>query len=100
MAQTLTIAIPTHNRASVFAVALQSLHALQVPKNVELELVVIADACTDETAELVRGTTLAFPIRLFEENYRNLNLGRNKCVTAARGRHVCQKMVSTLCVFG
>jgi glycosyltransferase involved in cell wall biosynthesis len=85
MTKKLTIAIPTHNRVDLLKQTFVSLSRLHVPTGVELELVVVADSCTDGTVKLVKSFEFPFRSELIEGGFQNLNMGRNACVSAARG---------------
>lgn len=82
-----TLAMPTHNRSALLGQTLESLRSLRVPAGVDVRLVVVADACTDDTKALaVEGfKELPFAAQLEEVEYRNLNRGRNRCVELATG---------------
>jgi glycosyltransferase involved in cell wall biosynthesis len=90
MIRSITLAIPTHNRAELLGQTFQSLRSVQVPAGIDIDLVTLADACTDNTAEVVEAAkgTLPFPVRLITADYRNLNQGRNACVESSRGEVV------------
>jgi len=71
----LTIAVPTFNRAASLGSLVQSLRA--ACEQGLIELLVVNDGSTHETAEAVGG--LAFPGFRFETNPRNLGYGLNFC---------------------
>src|SRR4051812_44457670 len=50
----IAVIIPTHNRAQQLRTTLQSVFEQDLPAE-RYEVVVVANACTDETAEVVRG---------------------------------------------
>lgn len=89
-AHSVTIAIPTHNRAAQLARALESLEHLRVPAGVDVDLVVVANACTDDTAAVVRaaGARLPFPVQVVEDPVPNESRARNAGARAARGQIV------------
>lgn len=82
-----TLAIPTHNRCALLAQTLESLRSLRVPAGVDVHLVVVADACTDDTAAVATEgfKELPFAAQLETVQYRNVNRGRNRCVELAAG---------------
>ncbi len=87
MSQSVSILIPTHNRASSLARALESLREVVVPGGAEVEVVVVANACSDDTVAAAREAAgvLPFPVRLVEEPTPNVNVARNAGVAASRG---------------
>ncbi len=86
MNQSVSILIPTHNRAAVLRQTLESLSQLTLPSGVEVEVVVVANACTDNTESLVRELlpSLQFPGMYFIESRANLNVARNVAVRNSR----------------
>lgn len=50
----LTVLVCTHNRAGLLGKLLDSLNALQRPKDWAIDVLVVANACTDSTHELLR----------------------------------------------
>jgi glycosyltransferase involved in cell wall biosynthesis len=78
----LTIAIPTHNRASLVRETLSSVASLAIPTDVEADCVVIDNASTDETAAVVddfaRGAAL--PMRRVLEPHQGSSFARNRAV--------------------
>lgn len=85
-----TIAIPTHNRAELLGETLASLAQLVVPGGVVVDLLVIADTCTDTTVPVAERCfkSLHFPSRVLPFDFQNLNRGRNACVELAKGEIV------------
>jgi glucosyl-dolichyl phosphate glucuronosyltransferase len=82
--------IPTHERADLLERALRSLFRVRLPEGTSFETIVVANACTDGThdlvAEIARGAP--HPIRLAEEPIPNLNRARNRGVAESRGEVV------------
>ncbi len=77
-----SICIPTYNRADMVGDAIRSALSQTYPA---LEVVVVDNASTDRTAEVV--ASLADPRLRFERNDRNLGLfgNFNRCIELARG---------------
>ncbi len=77
-----SILIPTHNRGAILDRTLDSLSRMRRPAGVEAEVVVVANACTDDTEQRVRGRAPSFPIplRCVAEPVAGLGVARNACV--------------------
>ncbi len=82
-----SILIPTHNRAPILKRTLESLTALETPRGIEVELIVVPNACTDDTLQVIdrMQSSLAFRMRYIEEPEASLNLARNRCIDEAKG---------------
>lgn len=76
-----SIIIPAHNAADRIDMALKSIAAQTYT---DYELLVVCDACEDETAKRSRWYT----DRVFEEEYYNDGLARNKGLDEARGKWI------------
>ncbi len=85
MPTSVSIIIPTHNRAASLARALDSLRHIHIPLGVTLELLVIANACTDSTSVLVNTTSLPFYVRCIHEEHLGLNHARNRGLRESHG---------------
>lgn len=87
MARTISILIPTHDRCRILARTLESLAGLQVPRRIEPELVIVANACSDDTQAVVaeRAAGLPMPVRCVAEAEIGVNPARNRAVMEARG---------------
>lgn len=81
-----SILIPTHNRCEILSQTLNSLAQLRVPEGADIELIVIANACTDDTTGIVksRERELVCPVRCIVEPKPGLSVARNRCVQEAR----------------
>lgn len=81
----ISILIPTHNRAAILARTLDSLRTLRLPPDMPVELVVVANACADNTELVIAETAprLPFPIRCVIEPVPGLSVARNRAVAAA-----------------
>jgi glycosyltransferase involved in cell wall biosynthesis len=82
-----SVIVATHQRRQVLAECLNALRVVELPSNASLEVLVVANACTDGTSELVSGVIATFPyeLRLVEEPRLGLSQARNRGVQEARG---------------
>lgn len=86
--KSVTIAIPTHNRARTLGETLDSLRALAIPDDTALECIVIDNASTDDTARVVEAAANSsppFPMRRILEPRQGSSFARNRAVDEARG---------------
>jgi GT2 family glycosyltransferase len=51
----LTVVICTHNRADLLILAIDSIYSAKVPSNCKIDVLVVANACTDDTLRKVSG---------------------------------------------
>jgi glycosyltransferase involved in cell wall biosynthesis len=81
----LSILIPTHNRATLLGDTIQSLAKIRNPGNVKIELVVVANACTDETVAVAENAfiELPFPARCIIEPTPGVCAARNCAIEHA-----------------
>src|SRR5215213_8586848 len=86
MTLSVSILIPTHNRRDVLVRTIESLRQLRVPPGVEVELVVVANACTDDTVAMVNceAASMRIPISCVVEPEPGLSIARNRCIAQAR----------------
>jgi FkbM family methyltransferase len=77
-----SILIPTHNRGSILDRTLDSLALIRRPAGVAVEVVVVANACTDDTERRISTRTVGFPmpLRCVTEPVVGLGAARNACV--------------------
>ena len=61
MHPSLSILIPTHDRCDVLAQTLLSLREVRIPAGPSIELVVVANACTDRTEAVVADAAPSMP---------------------------------------
>jgi glycosyltransferase involved in cell wall biosynthesis len=82
-----SVLIPTHNRRDLLGRTLDSLTAVRVPAGVAVEVVVVANNCTDGTEAFVaeRATAMPLPTRAVNEPAPGLNNARNRGVAEAAG---------------
>lgn len=83
MATSLTVAIPTHNRAGALAETLESVFALDLPAGVEAECLLIDNASTDGTAAVfeAKARRAPFPARRVFEPRLGESAARNRAMT-------------------
>jgi len=81
-----SILIPTYNRATILAQTLDSLAHLDVPPETDVEVVVVANACTDHTEKMLAELLprLPFPGSWIPELRANQNVARNAAVRHSR----------------
>ena len=83
-----TIAICTWNRAESLRTTLASLWNMEDTNNIEWEVLVITNNCTDNTEEVVAEFADVLPIRSFAEREQGLSPARNRAIAVARGTHI------------
>lgn len=90
MAPSISIVVPTHDRAAILARSLAALHDLSVPDGADVEALVVANACADATADVVERAArhLPFALRRIDEPRPGLNVARNRGLAEARGEIV------------
>ena len=79
--------IATHNRAALLRRTLASLAQLDIPRDLGVELIVVASACTDSTVEVVHQARERFPydVQALVEREPGVALARNRGLSQARG---------------
>lgn len=81
-----SIIICTHNRADSLKLTLDSLGRLEVPSDHAAELIVVDNASTDGTAQLIQSAHLPnLPLRYLYEPRRGKSNGLNAALAAAQG---------------
>lgn len=86
-----SIAIPTYNRAAWLRRMLESLAHVDPPQGVPVEVIVVDNASTDETARLLEKITsgpFPFPFRCVHESQQGLDYARNRALNEAWGNWV------------
>lgn len=78
----ISILIPTHNRSDMLRRTLDSLAKVEAPAATDIEVIIVANACSDDTVAVAEAcfTDLPFPGRVVEEPTPGLNHARNRCV--------------------
>jgi glycosyltransferase involved in cell wall biosynthesis len=86
MQPSVSILIPTHNRAAGLAQTLETVRAVRVPAGCAVELLVIANACIDNTGEIVERMAAGFsyPVRVIDEPAVGLSHARNRGIRESR----------------
>ncbi|HSW02337.1 MAG TPA: glycosyltransferase [Sedimentisphaerales bacterium] len=82
-----SVTIQTYNNAAILAGALESLRSLRCPENVEYEILVVDNNCTDGTAEVLRrySDLLSPRFRSVRESKQGLCHARNCALAEAGG---------------
>jgi glucosyl-dolichyl phosphate glucuronosyltransferase len=84
----ITIAICTWNRAQSLRTTLSSLRDMEAAGNIDWEVLVINNNCTDDTEAVISEFSDALPLRQVAEREQGLSSARNCAVAAARGTHI------------
>ncbi|AMV16763.1 glycosyltransferase family 2 protein [Planctomyces sp. SH-PL14] len=81
-----SIIVPTYNRAQFLGPTLESIGQLRRPDNASVEVLVIDNNCTDDTARVVAAAAESFPLPLRHviETRQGLCHGRNRGLQEAR----------------
>ena len=81
MVRSISILIPTHNRDELLAQTFKSLEKLRIPPKIEVDLLVVANACTDSTISVCEAAFPRMPMksRLVEEPQLGVSYARNRC---------------------
>lgn len=82
-----SVIICTRNRAPAVAASLASVAAAALDCGIDIELVVVDNASTDDTQAVVEAwaKSVALPVRLVREDRKGLAVSRNTGVRASRG---------------
>ena len=84
----ITIAVCTWNRCQSLQNTLSSVQNLRVPPDLDWELLVVNNNCTDDTDAVLAGFMGALPLRALKETRQGLSWARNHAIEAARGDYV------------
>lgn len=82
----LSVVIPTHNRADALALTLE--HLSRQAATVSWEVVVVNNCCTDDTDAVFARSELPVPARLIHEPVAGAGRARNAGAAAARGEYL------------
>jgi GT2 family glycosyltransferase len=82
-----SILIATYNRCPILLRAIESLQALRVPEAVRVELLIVANGCTDDTVERIQEQApgMPFPMRCVTEPTLGLSHARNRAIAESQG---------------
>jgi glycosyltransferase involved in cell wall biosynthesis len=80
-----TVAICTWNRAALLDATLGAMEQLVIPSDVDWELLVVDNNCTDGTASVISKHASSLPVRVLQERRQGLSHARNCAAEAARG---------------
>ncbi len=80
-----TVALCTWNRAKLLDQTLTQMHALRIPTDVEWELLVVNNNCTDETDAVIARHQNDLPIRRLFEPVPGVSHAKNRAMEVARG---------------
>jgi GT2 family glycosyltransferase len=99
MIRSISILIPTHNRDELLAQTFKSLEKLRIPPGIEVDLLVVANACTDSTTSVCEAAFPRMPMksRLVHETTLGVSYARNRCVTDSTGE-ICAFTEDDVCV--
>jgi glycosyltransferase involved in cell wall biosynthesis len=81
---TISIIIPTHNRSTSLRRTLDALQR-QTYLLESIEVIVIADGCTDETSEMIRDYHAPFSLQFIEQPCQGAAVARNQGAASAKG---------------
>jgi glycosyltransferase involved in cell wall biosynthesis len=82
-----SLLIPTHNRRELLLLTLNSIAEIEVPERVEVEVHVVANACDDDTIEVLQAFSrdYRFPLEVIEEPVPGSSRARNLLASHSRG---------------
>jgi glycosyltransferase involved in cell wall biosynthesis len=80
-----TVAICTWNRADLLQKTLEAMTFLAVPSDCQWELIVVNNACTDATNEVLEAFTDRLPLRPVFEARQGHSNARNRAIAEAKG---------------
>jgi glucosyl-dolichyl phosphate glucuronosyltransferase len=84
----ITVAICTFNRAESLRRTLASLAAMWVPGDLDWELVIVNNNCTDHTDSVIAALESDLPVRRAFEPQQGHSHARNRAVDVARGDYI------------
>lgn len=81
----ISVTICTWNRALLLDQTLTAMRGLHIPDGVDWELLIVNNACTDNTDEIVAKHARSLPIRLIHESTPGKSHAANRAVDESRG---------------
>ena len=84
----ITVAICTLDRAESLRRTLNSLAAMTVPQDIDWEVVVVNNRCSDHTDEVIRSFAEKLPVRREFEPRQGIANARNRAADAAKGEYI------------
>jgi len=88
MPQVVTVAICTYNRSRSLSRTLDSLKTLTVPPELDWEVLVVDNCCTDDTADVISLYSPELPLQPLREPRQGLSHARNLALENARGDYI------------
>ncbi|MBD2075735.1 glycosyltransferase family 2 protein [Phormidium sp. FACHB-592] len=79
-----SVIIPTHNRVAALKRSLDALKAQSYPLQ-QIEVIVVADGCTDGTVEMLRSYEAPFALQIVEQSGQGAATARNQGAAHAKG---------------
>jgi len=79
-----SVVIPTHNRLPVLRQCLAALAQQDFPRE-RIEVIIVADGCTDGTAKALTGASFGSSLRVFTQEASGAAAARNRGAREARG---------------
>ena len=85
--RTISILMPTHNRADVLPMVFASFRNLSLVEGWHIDMVVVANACSDDTENVLREwlPELPFPARYVVEPVAGSSTARNRAIEESNG---------------
>lgn len=89
-AKSISLIITTYNRVDLLQKALTSVAACKLPESTDVEVVIVDNNSTDNTAEVVKNAAQDFPMRLryVKELNQGLSYARNRGLREAQGHYI------------
>jgi glycosyltransferase involved in cell wall biosynthesis len=82
---TISVIIPTHNRQASLKRLIDTLQGQAYPVE-QMEVIVVADGCSDGTVEMLQSYSPAVPMRFIGQPGQGAAVARNQGAAAAKGR--------------